>query len=119
MNEVMQAGLQRYLERLPQQAQAQYAMLKDFYTTTFGCEALYNDGSPVFVRGSLVVRVGLFADHANLFIRGSQLVSSYFDGSQLTPKGMVQWFYILPFPKETVTAWTLAELQALPPCVNP
>jgi hypothetical protein len=119
MNEVMQAGLNRYLERLPIEAQAHYAMLRDFYTQTFGCEALYKDGSPVFVRGSLVVRVGLFADHANLFVRGSQLVSTFFEPSQLTPKGMVQWFYILPFPKINVTAWMQAELQALPPCVNP
>jgi hypothetical protein len=112
MNEIMTNGLQRYLGKLPQTAQDQYIMLSSFFTEQFGFEPLYIDGSPAFRKGGLVLRVGLFADHANLFVRGSSQVTHFFNASQLTPKGMVQWFYREPFPREIVTQWITAELNA-------
>lgn len=119
MNEIMTNGLQRYLGRLPQSAREQYAMLSAFFTEQFGFEPLHIDGSPAFSRGGLILRVGLFADHANLFVRGSTHVSHFFSASQLTPKGMVQYFYRDSFPRETVTHWITAELEALPGCSTP
>ena len=116
MNEVMSQGLQRYLDRLPTVAKEHYARISAFMVNQFEGEALYNDGSPVFVSGGVIVRVGLFADHANFYVRGSSLVTSFFAATQLTPKGMVQWFYTDPFPEEPITRWITAELAALPAC---
>lgn len=119
MNEIMQQGLQRYLDRLPQSARDQYERIASFYSDRFESVALYRDGSPVFDVDGLIIRVGLFADHANIFVRGSTIVSSYFPLSQLTPKGMVQWFYRDPFPRETLTQWTIAEIELLEKCIEP
>lgn len=118
MNEVMMKGLQRYLYRLPEAAQAHYPQITSFMVQHFGCEPLYVDGSPAFMRGNMILRVGFFGDHANLFVRGSTLVSYFFDPTHLTPKGMVQWFYREPFPQETVIRWITAELDALPECTT-
>lgn len=116
MNEVMANGLRRYLDRLPESAQGQFHMIAEWMTQHIGTEALYKDGSPVFVRGNLILRVGVFADHANFFIRGSGLVQLFFDPSHLTPKGMVQWFYHDPFPQDALMRWIQAELDAPSPC---
>jgi hypothetical protein len=116
MNDVMANGLQRYLDRLPASAHHQYQTIAALMTQRFGAEPLYKDGSPVFVKGSLILRVGVFADHANLFVRGSSLVRTFFEPSQLTPKGMVQWFYRDPFPIALLTRWIEAELAAPTPC---
>ncbi len=118
MNEIMMNGLQRYLGKLPQFAQDQFVMLSSFFMEQFAFEPLYIDGSPAFRKGGLILRVGLFSDHTNLFVRGSLHVTHFFNASQLTPKGMVQCFYRDPFPRETVTQWITAELNALPECSN-
>ncbi len=116
MNDTQANGLRRYLERLPESAQQEYQKIAAWMTQRFGAESLYKDGSPVFVSGTLIVRVGVFADHANLFVRGSTLVGTFFDPSQLTPKGMVQWFYVDPFPIEKLTQWIEAERTLASPC---
>jgi hypothetical protein len=116
MNEVMANGLRRYLDRLPESAQHQYQTIAAWMTQRFGAEPLYKDGSPVFVKGSLILSVGVFADHMNLYVRGSSLVSTFFQPSQLTPKGMVQWFYRNPFPIALFTRWIEAELAVSSPC---